>query len=56
MTTRTSLSAYAAEFPYRAFAALEPIAARDTLAVRPAFRWVADIYRRHRGTSMEIAG
>jgi glutathione S-transferase len=43
------------EFPYRAFASLEPVAGRDALTVRPAFRWVAEIYRRHRGTSVEVA-
>jgi glutathione S-transferase len=27
----------------------------DTLADRPAFAWVRDMYRRHRGPSMEVA-
>ena len=28
---------------------------RALLATRPAFQWVAEIYRRHRGTSAEVA-
>ena len=27
---------------------------RDSIARRPAFRWVEDIYRRHRGRSAEV--
>jgi glutathione S-transferase len=45
------------EFPYQPpgpFPA--PVARwRDALAGRPAFRWAAEMYRRHRGTSAEIA-
>ena len=28
---------------------------RDSLAGRAGFQWIAEIYRRHRGTSMEVA-
>jgi len=39
-------------YPYR----LETAARfRESLAGRAAFRWVAEMYRRHRGTSAEIA-
>ena len=43
------------EFPYRAFASLDSMPVDDTLAARPAFRWAAEIYRRHRGISVEVA-
>jgi len=45
------------EFPYPLPAAPpESIASfRASLAGRPAFRWVEEMYRRHRGTSAEIA-
>jgi len=44
-------------FPYRLPGPYpEPLAAfRASLAGRPGFRWVAEMYRRHRGTSMEMA-
>ena len=45
------------EFPYRPPGPLPaPVARwRDSLASRPAGRWAAEMYRRHRGTSAEIA-
>jgi glutathione S-transferase len=45
------------EFPYRPAVALpEPARSfRQALAARPAFRWVEEVYRRHRGTSAEVA-
>jgi len=45
------------EFPYPPPGPLpEPVARwRDSLAGRPALRWAAEMYRRHRGTSAEIA-
>jgi glutathione S-transferase len=43
------------EFPYRAFASLDSIPEDDALVARRAFRWAAEIYRRHRGTSVEVA-
>jgi len=44
-----------AEFPYPLVTPLPASAAkyRETLAGHPAFQWAADIYRRHRGQSME---
>jgi glutathione S-transferase len=44
------------EFPYRPAVALPDPARsfREALAGRPAFRWVEEIYRRHRGTSAEV--
>ncbi len=45
------------EFPYRPSGSLPaPVARwRESLAERPAFRWAAEMYRRHRGTSAEMA-
>ena len=45
------------EFPYWPPGALPPPVARwrDAFAGRRAFRWVGEMYRRHRGTSAEIA-
>ena len=45
------------EFPYQPPVALpEPAASfRRGVADRPAFRWVEEMYRRHRGTSAEVA-
>ena len=45
------------EFPYRPSAPLPaPVARwRDAFAGRRAFRWAAEMYGRHRGTSAEIA-
>src|SRR4029450_5078338 len=44
------------EFPSPPGPLPEPVARwRDSLAGRPAFRWAAEMYRRHRGTSAEIA-
>jgi len=44
-----------AEFPYPLIAPLPPSAAhyRASLATHAAFKWAADIYRKHRGYSME---
>ncbi len=43
------------EFPYPLITPLPPPAAgyRAALATHPAFQWAADIYRKHRGHSME---
>ncbi len=43
------------EFPYPLLTPLPQSAAtyRDAVAGRPGFQWVAEMYRRHRGTSME---
>lgn len=45
------------EFPYPLPAPWPPelVELRATIADRPGCRWVADIYRRHRGASAEIA-
>jgi glutathione S-transferase len=45
------------EFSYRLPGALPPAAAsfRASVADRPAFRWAAEMYRRHRGRSAEVA-
>ena len=45
------------EFPYAPPGPLPAPVARwcDSLASRPACRWTAEMYRRHRGTSAEIA-
>ena len=45
------------EFPYPLPQPLPEPAARfrDSVASRPGFRWVAEMYRRHRGRSAEIA-
>jgi glutathione S-transferase len=45
------------EFPYPLLSPLPETAARfrESLAGRRGFGWVADVYRRHRGTSMEVA-
>jgi glutathione S-transferase len=47
-----------AEFPYQLIAALPPSAARyrASLATHPAFQWARDVYRKHRGHSMERPG
>ena len=41
------------EFPYP-YHLTTAAAFRDSLAGRPAFRWLAEMYRRHRGTSAEV--
>lgn len=47
----------APEFPYPPPPLLPALAAwRATLAERPGFRWAAEMYRRHRGTSAEVIG
>ena len=45
------------EFPYELPQPLpDPVARfRESVASRPGFRWVAEMYRRHRGRSAEIA-
>lgn len=46
------------EFPYPFLRPLPPVAGlhRDQLIRRPGLQWVAEIYRRHRGRSAEVAG
>jgi glutathione S-transferase len=46
------------EFPYPFISPLPAGAAkyRASLAAHPAFQWAADMYLRHRGQSMEVAG
>jgi glutathione S-transferase len=47
---------HADEFPYRLPPLLPPLAAwRASVAERPGFRWAAEMYRRHRGASSEVA-
>ena len=47
---------HADEFPYRLPPLLPPLAAwRASVADRPGFRWALEMYRRHRGTSAEVA-
>jgi glutathione S-transferase len=45
------------EFEYRVAGAPPRVIQeyRDSLAQHPAFRWAEDMYRRHRGTSAEVA-
>ncbi len=45
------------EFPYPFITPLPASAARyrASIAAHPAFQWAADMYRRHRGRSMEVA-
>jgi len=46
------------EAPYRLDRPIPPAAAemRGSFAAHPAFTWAAGMYRRHRGTSAEVAG
>ena len=46
------------EFPYPFINPLPAAAAkyRASVAAHPAFQWAADMYRRHRGPSMEVVG
>ena len=60
LTAASILAHRAAEFPYIKLHPDERTAQfrrfRDSLKDRPGFRWVEDMYARHRGTSAAVTG